>query len=578
MPYIGKAPASGIRSRFIYTATAAQTTFTGADGNGKTLGYTDGEYVDVYLNGVLLDPADYTATSKTSVVLDSGATVSDIVEIVVYDTFSVFNGTFTGDLTVDGDTLFVDSTNNRVGVANASPSTALDVTGAVTIRDATEPSLRFLDTNAANSDFTIYSPDGENHLRIKNQSTDRVTIKSTGEVGIGTTSPASKLHIQDTGGSTVDAITLDWEHSTTTADIEQRIQWRFGDDASVGSFLESGYVAMGKENQWNVGANRDSYLSFATTSDGTQVERARIDSSGRVFIGNANNDVNPASTGSAANKGATFGGSSDPYLSIGRTGNAAIIAGRIDSDGDIALFYGDGTTVGQIGTKSNDMYIGTGDAGISFSDGNNAILPFNPSTKAIADNFLDLGNPSYRWDDIYITGSVVDTSDQNEKQQIASLTTAEITAAKEISKLFKTFKWNHSVEAKGDTARTHTGVMSQQVETALTNAGLNAADYAFWCSDTWWETQTDVPAVAAVAAQDAVLDDDGNIVTEAVEAVEAQDAYTRTDTYDTADEAPEGATERTRLGIRYSELLAFVGAATEQRLANIETRLTALEA
>ena len=120
MPYIGKAPSSGIRSRFIYTATAAQTTFTGADGTGKTLGYTDGEYVDVYLNGVLLDPADYTATSKTSVVLDSGATVSDIVEIVVYDTFSVFNGTFTGDLTVDGDTLVVDSTNNNVFVGKSS--------------------------------------------------------------------------------------------------------------------------------------------------------------------------------------------------------------------------------------------------------------------------------------------------------------------------------------------------------------------------------------------------------------------------------------------------------------------------
>jgi hypothetical protein len=87
---------------------------------------------------------------------------------------------------------------------------------------------------------------------------------------------------------------------------------------------------------------------------------------------------------------------------------------------------------------------------------------------------------------------------------------------------------------------------------------------------------------------EAVLDDEGNeveperteqrLVSEAVEAVEAKDAYTRTDTYDTAEEAPEGATERTRLGIRYPELLAFVGAATEQRLADIETRLTALEA
>jgi hypothetical protein len=67
---------------------------------------------------------------------------------------------------------------------------------------------------------------------------------------------------------------------------------------------------------------------------------------------------------------------------------------------------------------------------------------------------------------------------------------------------------------------------------------------------------------------------------QAVEAVEARGVYTRTDTYDTADEAPEGATERTRLGIRYPELLAFIGAATEQRLTHLETleaRIEALE-
>ena len=67
-------------------------------------------------------------------------------------------------------------------------------------------------------------------------------------------------------------------------------------------------------------------------------------------------------------------------------------------------------------------------------------------------------------------------------------------------------------------------------------------------------------------------------MSEAVEAVEAREAYTRTDTYDTLEEAPEGATERTRLGIRYPELLAFIGAATEQRLASIEARLDAIGA
>ena len=92
MPYIGKAPQQGIRNRFIYQATAGQTTFSGSDANSLTLSYPDCEYVDVYQNGILLKPAtDYTSTSGTSVVLVTGASANDVVEIVVYDTFSIAN-------------------------------------------------------------------------------------------------------------------------------------------------------------------------------------------------------------------------------------------------------------------------------------------------------------------------------------------------------------------------------------------------------------------------------------------------------------------------------------------------------
>jgi len=112
----------------------------------------------------------------------------------------------------------------------------------------------------------------------------------------------------------------------------------------------------------------------------------------------------------------------------------------------------------------------------------------------------------------------------------------------------------------------------------MSDKGLDATKYAFWCSDTWWETQEEVAAVEAVEAKDAVYDDDGNTVSEAVEAVEAKEAYTRTHIHRAKEDAPEGATERNRKGIRYPELLSFLGAATEQRLTNIETRLTALEA
>ena len=92
MPYLGKAPNQGVRNRFIYQATAGQTSFSGSDANALTLTYADGAYVDVYQNGILVKPAtDYTATSGTTVVLVTGASVNDVVEIIAYDAFSIAN-------------------------------------------------------------------------------------------------------------------------------------------------------------------------------------------------------------------------------------------------------------------------------------------------------------------------------------------------------------------------------------------------------------------------------------------------------------------------------------------------------
>ena len=92
MPYIGKAPNQGVRTRFIYQATAGQTSFSGSDANSNTLTYADGEYVDVYQNGILLKPAtDYTSTTGTTVVLTTGASLNDVIEIIVYDAFSIAN-------------------------------------------------------------------------------------------------------------------------------------------------------------------------------------------------------------------------------------------------------------------------------------------------------------------------------------------------------------------------------------------------------------------------------------------------------------------------------------------------------
>ena len=157
---------NGTSQRYNYTATNAQTTFTGADNNGNTLAY-DAGYVDVYLNGVkLLNATDVTVTSGSSVVLASGATTGDVVDIVAYGTFSVAslnadnldsgtvpdaritgaytgitNLTMSGDLTVDTNTLFVDASENSVGIKNTAPKVTLDVRATSFTPDNTNTSL-----------------------------------------------------------------------------------------------------------------------------------------------------------------------------------------------------------------------------------------------------------------------------------------------------------------------------------------------------------------------------------------------------------------------------------------------------
>ena len=62
--------------RTSFTATASQTTFSATYNVG---------YVQVFVNGVLLNGADYTATNGTSVVLAVGCNASDIVETIAYN-------------------------------------------------------------------------------------------------------------------------------------------------------------------------------------------------------------------------------------------------------------------------------------------------------------------------------------------------------------------------------------------------------------------------------------------------------------------------------------------------------------
>ena len=139
MAYIGVSPSNGIRRVYTYTATANQTSFSGVGAENITLSYKDANYVDVYQNGVKLASGDYTATSGTAIVLGTGATVNDMVVIVVFDVFSAADtvskadgGQFDGNVVMAG-TLAVTGTTALTG--NATMAGTLGVTGIATFTD-----------------------------------------------------------------------------------------------------------------------------------------------------------------------------------------------------------------------------------------------------------------------------------------------------------------------------------------------------------------------------------------------------------------------------------------------------------
>ena len=96
---------------YTYTATASQTTFSGADDNAATLAYTVGR-IQVFMNGILLDgDSEYTASNGSSVVLSAAASVNDIIKIITYtaDTATTFDLAVNGNLTVTGTTTGIDT-------------------------------------------------------------------------------------------------------------------------------------------------------------------------------------------------------------------------------------------------------------------------------------------------------------------------------------------------------------------------------------------------------------------------------------------------------------------------------------
>jgi hypothetical protein len=368
-----------------------------------------------------------------------------------------------------------------------------------------------------------------------------------GNVGIGTSLPRAELNIVANNSGQGPNLTLEnADTAITTNDIIGQIDFYANDGSTGGTGQKATIQAIALNS-----SGTSSGLIFGTSPfpDTAATEAMRIDSSGNLLVGHSGSIYNNINTTSTV--GSSYSSNGEIFACSDQS-SGVMFLNRKTTDGAIATFRKDGSTVGSTGVKSsNNLYIAgsaANHAGLEF--GTSQILPMRDT--ATSDNTVDLGNVSTRFDDIYATNGTIQTSDRNEKQDIAELSDAEQRVAVAAKGLLRKFRWKDKVAEKGDEARTHFGIIAQDLQAAFVAEGLDAGDYAMFISTTWWEHDVEVPAVEAVAE---VLDEEGNVVTEAVE---AKDAYTRTDTYDTQEEAPEGATERTRLGVRYSELLAFI--------------------
>jgi len=222
------------------------------------------------------DAAPSAGTANVYVVYRGLAEVTTRLEHDPNAALAATTGTFSGDLTVDTNTLYVDSTNNRVGVGTSSPSYKTEISdGTVTFG-----------VNPLSAYSTVYAGTTTNHgMNFITNGNSRLNITSGGLVGIGTTAPYVNLesYVSATG-----AIPTNETVGVSTGNSNIAIGAFNANNSATFSGIALETRTSGA-SRWLIGNEwKNTYvgdLVFRNRNGGTtSQESMRIDSSGRVTM------------------------------------------------------------------------------------------------------------------------------------------------------------------------------------------------------------------------------------------------------------------------------------------------------